>query len=218
MDASLTPSDRSRALASVAFVCLLLNVAILFLAPIARPDLDVLQRSLSYYAVGPMAFVQNLAFASMSLASLALGTVLWQIPPRNSWQRASGLALLVGGLGSIALVIFPIDSSGPSTILGDVHQTAGTVGGVAQLVATLSLFMASRTDSRWASLQLPALIALVLSVAGAIATQASIWWTDLGIPRGLTMRLVVAPLVLFWLLAAYVLRRESDPSGQNVEA
>jgi hypothetical protein len=208
MEAFRTSRERSRMLATFALVCLLLNIAILFLAPIARPDLDVLQRSLSYYAVGPWAIVQNLAFASIGLASLALGIALLQAPGR-SWQITSSLALLVGGLGSIALVIFPIDAAGPSTFLGDTHQTAGTIGGVAQLVATLAMAMAARTDARWDTLWIPALTALVLSLAGAIATQASIWWMDLGIPRGITMRLVVAPLVLFWCLVALRLLRKN---------
>jgi hypothetical protein len=78
---------------------------------------------------------------------------------------------------------------------------------VAQLVAMLAIAMTARTDPRWEKLKVSALVALVLSVAGAVATQASIWWTDLGIPRGITMRLVVAPLALFWCLAALKLRR-----------
>lgn len=207
MEILRTSRERSRKLATFALASLLLNIAILFLAPIARPDLDVLQRSLSYYAVGPWAIVQNLAFASVGLASFALGIALWPDPSR-SWQNTSSLALLVGGLGSIALVKFPIDATGPSTFLGDTHQTAGTIGGVAQLVATLAMAIAARTDHRWNNLRIPALAALVLALAGAIATQASIWWTDLGIPRGITMRLVVAPLVLFWCLVALQLRRQ----------
>jgi len=209
MKAQRAPDASRRTLASFALVCLLINIVVLVLAPIVRPDLDVLQRSLSYYAVGPWAIVQNLAFASMGLASLALGIALFQ-EPRSKCQIAGSVALFVGGLSSIALVIFPIDAAGPSTFLGDTHQTAGTIGGVAQLVATLTMAIAASTDPRWQNLKLPAVFALVLSLAGAIATQVSIWWTDIGIPRGITMRLVVAPLVLFWwLVAIQLLRKDS---------
>jgi hypothetical protein len=215
MEVPRTSSERPPHLAGLALVCLLLNVGILFLAPFARPDLDIWHRSLSYYAVGPWAIVQNAAFVSMGLASLALGVALLWPPPGNIWQRASGLALLVGGLSSIGLVVFPIDATGPSTFLGDTHQTAGTIGGVALLVATLAMGMAARTNPSWSRLRVPALIALILSVTGAVATQASIWWVDLGIPRGLTMRLVVAPLVIFWSLVAQQIRRSNEGSTRT---
>ena len=93
------------------------------------------------------------------------------------------------------------------TILGDAHQTAGTIGGVAQLAAALAFTVASRTDPPWGGLFRTALAMFLLALVGAILSQVSIWWPHLGIPMGATMRLLVVPLVVLWGLVALRLRQ-----------
>jgi hypothetical protein len=115
--------------------------------------------------------------------------------------------LTLSGIASLGLVWYPIDAPGPATILGDVHQTAGTIGGVAQLAAALAFTVATRADPKWSGLSRIALAMFLLAVVGAILSQGSIWWPQLGIPMGATMRLLVIPLVVLWGLVALHLRQ-----------
>ena len=113
----------------------------------------------------------------------------------------------VSGIASLGLVWYPIDATGPATVLGDAHQTAGTIGGVAQLTAALAFMVAVRTDPAWEGLSRIALSMFLLALTGAILSQASIWWPHLGIPMGATMRLLVIPLVVLWGVVALRLRQ-----------
>ncbi len=59
---------------------------------------------------------------------------------RHQWMWPIVLLLIISGVASLGLVWYPMDAPGPATILGDAHQTAGTVGGVAQLAAALAFY------------------------------------------------------------------------------
>jgi hypothetical protein len=184
------------------------NLVVLIAAPLARPDLDLFQQALSYYAIGPWGVLQAAAFAAMGIASISLAAaLLWSAPP-TPWMRIAALMVFVGGLGSLGLVVYPMGEPGPMTVLGDAHQTAGTVGGVAQLAAALAFIFASRASPPWRGCMAPATIAFAVALLGAVLTQAGIWWPELGIPMGAVMRLTVIPLVALWGLVALRLRRQ----------
>lgn len=191
----------------IALVGVVFTLIVFIAAPLARPDLDLLQKALSYYAIGPWGALQAAAFVAMGLASIALGSAFFWSGASSVWLRVAASMLIVGGLGSLGLVVYPMGAPGPATILGDAHQTAGTIGGVAQLAAALAFVMAIRADPRWRGEVTPATIAFVVALVGAILTQAAIWWPELGIPMGAVMRLAVVPLVVLWGFVALRLRR-----------
>jgi hypothetical protein len=183
-----------------------LNLVVLIATPVLRPDLNLLEKSLSYYAVGPWGVLQVVAFATLGISSMALGAAL-RATITSRWVWSVVLLLTLSGIASLGLVWYPIDAPGPTTILGDAHQTAGTIGGVAQLAAALAFTLASRADSAWSGLFRIALALFLLALAGAILSQVSIWWPHLGIPMGATMRLLVVPLLVLWAIVALRLRR-----------
>ena len=202
------------ALTGVAF-----NVVVLIAAPLARPDLDLFQKALSYYAIGPWGVVQAAAFAAMGTASIALTAALVVSSSPAPWMRVAALMVFVGGLGSLGLVVFPMGEPGPATVIGDAHQTAGTVGGVAQLAAALAFIFASRASPPWRGCTAPATIAFAVALLGAVLTQAGIWWPELGIPMGAVMRLTVIPLMALWgLVALRLLRRCRRPVSRSAAA
>ena len=184
-----------------------LNLVVLISAPILRPDLDLLDKSLSYYAIGPWGTLQAAAFVALGVASATLAFALLGLRLSAFWIRSSAVLLVISGLASLGLVIYPMGAPGPETVLGDAHQTAGTIGGVAQLAAALASALAIRSDPRWGVLLPPTLLAFSIALLAALCTQAAIWWPQLGIPMGATMRLLVVPLVLLWGLVALRLRR-----------
>ena len=193
--------------AVVALIGVVVNLVVLAAMPVLRPDLNLLQKSLSYYAVGPWGVLQAVSFAALGISSIALGVAL-RHAGLATWSLWPIVVLLaVSGVATLGLVWYPIDAPGPATILGDAHQTAGTIGGVAQLTAALTFTIAVRADPAWRGLFVTALAMFLLALAGAILSQAAIWWPHLGIPMGATMRLLVIPLVALWGVVSVRLRR-----------
>ena len=203
----MCPRNRlARAWASITLVGVVVNLGVLVVTPALRPDLNVLDKSLSYYAIGPWGVLQAIAFGALGIASIVLGAAL-PAAIESRWVWLIVLLLTLSGIVSLGLVWYPIDAPGPATILGDAHQSAGTIGGVAQLAAALAFTVATRADPKWSGLSRIALAMFLLAVVGAILSQGSIWWPQLGIPMGATMRLLVIPLVILWGLVALRLRQ-----------
>jgi hypothetical protein len=193
--------------ALVVLVGVVINLLVLVVTPVLRPDLNLLEKSLSYYAVGPWGAIQAAAFIALGIASAALGMALIGARIASPWVWLIVLLLIISGVASLGLVWYPMDAPGPATILGDAHQTTGTIGGVAQLAAALAFTVAIRADPAWRGLFLTALAMFLLALLGAILSQVTIWWPHLGIPMGATMRLLVVPLTILWGLVALRLRR-----------
>jgi hypothetical protein len=205
---AIIPGTRAACVyADVALIAIAINLIVLIATPLLRPDLNLLEKSLSYYAVGPWGTVQAAAFVAMGIASFALGAVFVRGGVASRWMMLVGIMLEIAGIASLGLVWYPMGAAGPATPLGDAHQSAGTIGAVAQLVAVLIMALAMRGDPGWKSLVPPTLITFLVSLAGAMVTQAAIWWPALGIPMGASMRLFVVPLVIFWGVVAWRLRR-----------
>ena len=204
----MVPWNRlARGWAAVAFVGIVVNLVALIVTPMLRPDLNLFEKSLSYYAVGPWGVLQAIAFGALGISSMALGAALRAATINSRWVWPIVLLLMLSGIASFGLVWYPIDAPGPVTILGDAHQTAGTIGGVAQLAAALAFTVAARADPRWSRLSRTALAMFMLALAGAILSQVSIWWPHPRIPMGVTMRLLVVPLLVLWGLVALRLVR-----------
>src|SRR5215211_3625973 len=150
--------------AVVALIGVVVNLVVLTAMPVLRPDLNLLQKSLSYYAVGPWGVLQAVAFGALGISSVALGLALRRADLKSWWLWPIVLMLTVSGVASLGLVWYPIGAPGPMTILGDAHQTAGTVGGVTQLAAALAFAIAVRADSVWGALFVPALAVFLLAL------------------------------------------------------
>ena len=194
--------------ALIVLVGVVINLLVLIVTPVLRPDLNLLEKSLSYYAVGPWGALQAVAFGALGISSIALGIALRSASLPSRWEWPIVLLLVISGMAGLGLVWYPMDAPGPATILGDAHQTVGTIGGVAQLAAALAFTIAVRADSAWRGLFNPALAMFLLALMGAILSQIEIWWPHLGIPMGATMRLLVVPLTILWGLVALRLRRK----------
>jgi hypothetical protein len=190
------------ALAGIAF-----NLIALIVTPLIRPDIDPLADSLSYYAVGPWALVQTGAFAAIGIGSMALAIALSRADMPLGWRSLCSLLLGIAGVASLGLIWFPMGIPMPATFIGDMHQTAGTIAGVAQLAAALVVIKIARICAQWRPSLALAAIVFALSLAGAILSQLSIWWPNLGIPMGATMRLAVLPLLVLWAFIAWRISR-----------
>src|SRR5215213_9694521 len=193
--------------AHIALTGVVINLVVLVVTPVLRPDLNLIEKSLSYYAVGPWGVLQAVAFMTFGIASIALGVALCAASIKLPLKCPVVLLLTLSAVASLGLVWYPINAPGPATILGDAHQTAGTIGGVSQLAAAFVFTIAVRAEPAWTGLFRTALAMFLLALAGAILSQVAIWWPHLGIPMGATMRLLVVPLVALWGVVSVRLRR-----------
>lgn len=193
--------------ADLALLGVAVNLAALLLLPLLRPDLNILRSALSAYTVGPWSGLQTLAFVAMATTSFSLTVGLSMAALQSAWATICLILLLVSGVACAGMVLFPIGSSGPNTAIGDAHQTAGTVAGVAQVVAALAFGLAASVTPAWTRQVRPALVAFAVAVFAAIVSQLALWRPDVGIPIGITLRLIVLPLVLLWGSVALHLRQ-----------
>lgn len=192
----------------VALVGMVINLAVLVITMLVRPDLDPLQSSLSYYAIGPWGALQSAGFAAMGITSMALGLALPCMRLPRGWTRLCAILLAVSGVSALGLAVFPLGEVTLHTIIGDLHQTSGTVGGVLQLLAALTFWITVRGLPAYVWLGKITFAAFVIALTGAMLSQVAIWRPDLGIPMGATIRLLVFPLTLLWGAVALHVRHE----------
>ena len=114
----------------------------------------------------------------------------------------ASLLLVVAGVGMVALAAVPMGVPQPHTPLGDVHQTAGTIAVVAQFGALAALLLAVRNGPEWASLRRVGLMAGLVAFVAASFHQLAIWYPTLGVPEGVTIRVVTVVMLWWWAAVA----------------
>ena len=200
--ASRPPDPLLRLLSAVALVGIVANAAALVAMPLLRPDVNLLRASLSHYAVGPHGRIQSLAFVALGVACLALSAAVPRAVARRPATWAASLLLTVAGVGMVALATVPMGVPQPHTPLGDIHQTAGTIAVVAQFGALAALLLAVRNGPEWASLRRVGLMAGLVAFVAASFHQLAIWYPTLGVPEGVTIRVVTVVMLWWWAAVA----------------
>lgn len=195
------------ALAGIGIAGIAVNAAALAAAPLLRPEISVVHGALSQYAIGPWSWLQNLGFVALGLGSMALACALALAGPMSRWLLATTLSLVVAGAASLGLAVFPMGEPSATTLLGDLHQTAGTIAVAFHMAAMLALLLACAADAGWRSLRAIGWLCWAVALAGALATQAELSFPHLPIPFGIVMRMVVAPVLFWWALVAIRLLR-----------
>jgi hypothetical protein len=191
-------------LATLGLIGIAANGLILLLAPVLRPDVDLLRDGLSHYAVGPWGGLQEAGFVAFGIGSAAIGLALIVRSPST---RPGGILLLIAAMGFLGLAIFPMGQGGPMTPLGDLHLTAGTLGVVFQFASVLALLLwPGACNAAGLSARTGWLLAIVAGLSAA-GIQLAIWYPEWGLPEGLLARLTVLPLLSWWAMVALALRR-----------
>ena len=197
-------------LATAGLVGVVLNVALLVAGPFLRPDISIFHGALSQYALGPWAWLQNAGFVVLGASSLAIAVALALTPIPSPWLLLGTSLLALSAAACIGLAAFPMGGPQPTTILGDAHQTAGTLAVGLQLGALLATALAFRASPTWRGLARLGLLLLAIALVGAVLTQAELLWPALPIPFGVVMRMVVLPTLIWWTVIAVRLRATAD--------
>ena len=149
----------------------------------------------------PWAFVFNDSVRLLGVLAV-VGAILLRtaFPEKTRGQVGLGL-LAVGGIGAFLVGIYPV---GSPELGGNIHDLVALITFAAGSLSLLALSVAMLRDTRWEGMRaytalsgLVAVTALLLSVRGAY----------LGIGPGGMERLIVAPILLWGILAGVHLLR-----------
>lgn len=152
--ASLDPSQfAARGAVGAAVVAVLALVVLHFV----QPELEVSRSMISQYAVGAQGWMMTLCFAAFAVASAALFiTLLDSVRGPLAWL---GLAALAAAMVGTAMGgAFPMDPTttapGAMSFAGRMHGVAFMVGVPGEILATLFLSLALRSNPAWTGLPL----------------------------------------------------------------
>ena len=181
--------------------CLAWFVAAVVVLHLLRPDVDVLSRVTSEYAVGPYGFLMSSAYVAISVALVALGLGLGRalsVPAR----RSAGVVLLfLAALGVMVASFFPIDVGAPKpvTFSGRMHRFGAIVGFVSMTLSPLLLARSFRRDDSWRDLSWPGVVVGTLGLLGFAAIQIVLLERGLG---GIAQRAVLVIVVAWMMMVA----------------
>jgi hypothetical protein len=200
--------DRSRRFAEIATACFGYFIAALVLLHILRPDYTPVDHMISDYAVGHFGWVMTTAFVALSAGCLMLGLGMFAAGPRSIAGRCAVLLLWVATVGLLVTAIFPTDlETAASTTTGNIH-TASFLVNVTSLVLCSLLFAVSfRQSESWRGYRWTGLVLAIALLAAFIAQFLTL---HRGAPYGLTNRLFVAVLMVWFLMTATHLRRVTN--------
>src|SRR5882757_966560 len=191
--------------ATIAIVFYTYAVLALLLMHVLRPDYTIRTHMISDYAVGRYGWVMTTWFIAMScgcqmlmfgLARSGLKTVLFKI--------GAGL-LCVASIGLLISAFFPTDlEEAPSTRTGDIHTISFLINIVSIMLSMILLTVGFGSHPRWRSHQR---IAIVLTLLVVIAFFIQFFTLRRGAPYGLTNRLFVVVLFVWFFITSIRLRR-----------
>ena len=197
--------DRPRRLATVAITCFSYFVAALVLLHILRPDYTPVDHMISDYAVGRFGWVMTTAFVALSAGCLMLGLGMAAAGPRSIAGRCAVVLLWVATVGMLVTAIFPTDlEAAASTTTGNIHTASFLVNVFSVLLCSLLFAVSFRQSEPWRGYRWTGLSLAVAVLAAFIAQFLTL---HRGAPYGLTNRLFVAVLMVWFLTTATNLRR-----------
>lgn len=207
--------NRPRRLAEIAMACFGYFIAALVLLHILRPDYTPVDHMISDYAVGRFGWVMTTAFLAISAGCLTLGLGMAAAGPRSLAGRGAVLLLWVAAAGLVATAIFPTDiETAATTATGNIHTVSFLVNVISLILCALLFAFSFQQSDAWRSFRW---MGLGLAAALLAAFIAQFLTLHRGAPYGLTNRLFVAVLMVWFLVTAAQLRRVAN-SGRPAAA
>lgn len=197
--------DWSRRLAEVAIACFGYFTVVLVVLHVLRPEYTPVDHMISDYAVGRLGWVMTTAFVAMSAGCLTLGLGMAVAGPRTVPGRAAVLLLWVATAGLLATAIFPTDlETAATTTTGNIHTASFLVNVISMILCSLLFALSFHQSDDWRGYRWTGLVLAIALLAAFIAQFLTL---HRGAPYGLTNRLFVAVLMVWFVATAMQLRR-----------
>jgi hypothetical protein len=185
---------------------------------VLRPDLDLLSRPLSEYAVGRYGALFTSALLVWGITVLILAVGLHREVKRSGWLSSGLILLVVFAAGLISAGLFPMDVPFPPehfslesfTTGGLIHVLSATVASACFPFAALLLSKSVQKDARWWTIHRPASVLAV----GSLAASASLFIISSRYIEffGLVQRLLAA-FAWSWLLLIAIRLHSLSPEN-----
>lgn len=205
---------QSAALALAVVLALLLFSAIAISLQFARDDLDWVRATLSLYLHGPYGILLRVAYCLLALAIAVLGVMLYRQAHGSARRGLPPSLFVLAGLGLAAVAIGDSWLPQHAPLLAPlVHGLAAQTAFLCVTVAMLLQAWCFGRDVRWRGLYW-------LTWGWAWFAFAGLWLHVLwrGSPRGLGQKLVIAVVVGWLLLVAFVSWRRSRKETPETSA
>jgi hypothetical protein len=195
----------SRRLAEVATGCFGYFIVALVLLHGLRPDYTPVDHMISDYAVGRLGWLMVTAFVAVAMGCLTLGLGMVAAGPRSLPGRAGVLLLWVATVGLLVTARFPTDlETAATTATGNIHTASFLVNVISLILCALLFAISFHQSDDWRGYRW---IGLALALALLAAFIAQFLTLHRGAPYGLTNRLFVAVLMVWFVTTAMQLRR-----------
>lgn len=191
--------------ATIAIVFYTYAVLTLLLMHVLRPDYTIRTHMISDYAVGRYGWIMTTWFIAMSCGCQMLMFGLARSGLRTiSFKIGAGL-LCVASVGLLISAIFPTDlEEAPSTRTGDIHTISFLINIVSIILSLIFLTVCFRSHPQWRSYQK---FAIVLTLFVVISFFVQFFTLHRGAPYGLTNRVFVAVLFVWFFITSIRIRR-----------
>jgi len=197
--------DRPRRLAEVAVACFGYFSVVLVLLHVLRPDYTPIDHMISDYAVGRLGWVMTTAFVALAAGCLTLGLGMAVAGPRSWLARAAVLLLWVATVGLLVTATFPTDlETAATTTTGNIHTASFLVNVLSMILCALLFAVSFHQSDDWRGYRWTGLVLALALLAAFIAQFLTL---HRGAPYGLTNRLFVAVLMVWFVATAIQLRR-----------
>ena len=198
-------TNRKGGPASLAIYFFIYAVLALLALHVLRPDYTIRTHMISDYAVGRSGWVMITWFVAMSGGCLTLVFGLARSGLKSVLFKIGAGLLCVAAIGLLVSALFPTDlEEAPTTRTGNIHTISFLINIVSILFAMIFLTLSFRSHPAWRSYQKTAIFLTLLVVA---AFFIQFFTLRRGAPYGLTNRLFVVVLFVWFFMTSIRLRR-----------
>jgi len=190
--------------ATIAIVFYTYAVFALLLMHVLRPDYTMRTHMISDYAVGRYGWVMTTWFIAMSCGCQTLMFGLARSGLKTVSFKIGAGFLCVASIGLLISAFFPTDlEEAASTRTGDIHTISFLINIVSIILSMIFLTICFRSHPRWRSYQR---IAIMLTLLVVTAFFIQFFTLRRGAPYGLTNRLFVVVLLVWFFITTFRLR------------
>jgi len=196
-----------RQIALVSCIGVAVFVVVCTAAQFLRSDLDWTRAPLSFYLIGPCAWIVKIAYVALSVSLVGIGTGFHRSLDAASHGRVPMLLFVISGAAlDVTAISDTATTHGDISMHACIHLLAAATTFVCVTTAMLLQSLRLREDARWRS-------AFAFAFVLAAAAFAALWIYAIShvLPKGLMQKIVIA-LILAWLgWAAHALWRGTTP-------
>lgn len=221
-DRSIDGGGRSRQLATLALIGLILFAVSTIVSFLLKPDLHPATNFLSEHSLGEYGFVMTAGFAIFGISILLLTIALWADAKLTASGRIGAILLAIGGVAMVGVALFPAEVDPIElSLIGQLHVLSATVYFLAAGLGALLVALSFRHNGRWqpyAGSELGLAIATLIAVLLFFVAYPLQTGNDPSVPQlrstiGIIQRVTIFMIWLWLVVTSARMRRIAAPAS-----